>query len=393
MTDLAEPWLTWARQRPSPRVVHLDSAAAGRCSTEAMQAASAHALAEAELGAYVAEEQAAPVLDAGRTSLAGLLGVPPTGLAFVESASAALATLLSAWPLQPGAAVAVAPTEWGPNLAAFTDHDLHPVELSAHGDGTIDLAALERRLAGDPPALVHLSQLTSHRAVVQPVAAAGRLCRAAGVPLWVDAAQALGHVDTATGADALYGTSRKWLTGPRGVGLLAVDQRWWDVLRIRTPAVSRQSWPSDLPTVQLLESREASVASRIGLAVVVRQHVEIGPSRVWQRLTDVGRLTRETLGDLPAWALADAGNATGAITALRPTAGQDVGEVHDRLLARHGILTTVSGTVRAPLDPDLDQPWLRISPHVDCSGDSLRRLRAALQWRPLSSRPTASSCR
>jgi hercynylcysteine S-oxide lyase len=53
---------------------------------------------------------------------------------------------------------------------------------------------------------------------VQPVAAAAALCRAAGVPLWVDAAQALGHVDAACGADAVYATSRKWLTGPRGVG-------------------------------------------------------------------------------------------------------------------------------------------------------------------------------
>jgi pyridoxal 5-phosphate dependent beta-lyase len=48
----------------------------------------------------------------------------------------------------------------------------------------------------------------------------------AGVPLWVDAAQALGHVDTARGADAVYATSRKWLTGPRGVGLLAVTEPW-----------------------------------------------------------------------------------------------------------------------------------------------------------------------
>ena len=54
------------------------------------------------------------------------------------------------------------------------------------------------------------------------------------MPLWVDAAQALGHVDTACGADVLYATSRKWLTGPRGVGLLAVSDRWWDTLQVRT---------------------------------------------------------------------------------------------------------------------------------------------------------------
>ena len=39
-------------------------------------------------------------------------------------------------------------------------------------------------------------------AMVALAAAKADLCRAAGVPLWVDAAQALGHVDTACGADA-----------------------------------------------------------------------------------------------------------------------------------------------------------------------------------------------
>ena len=46
------------------------------------------------------------------------------------------------------------------------------------------------------------------------------LCREAGVPLVVDAAQSLGHTDVDLGADVVYGTSRKWLAGPRGVGVL-----------------------------------------------------------------------------------------------------------------------------------------------------------------------------
>ena len=38
----------------------------------------------------------------------------------------------------------------------------------------------------------------------------------------LDAAQSLGHVDVDLGADAVYATSRKWLAGPRGVGVLCV---------------------------------------------------------------------------------------------------------------------------------------------------------------------------
>jgi pyridoxal 5-phosphate dependent beta-lyase len=74
------------------------------------------------------------------------------------------------------------------------------------------------------------------------VAEAAALCRAAEVPLWVDAAQALGHVDAACGADRIYATSRKWLTGPRGVGLAGVAERWWDRLQVSVPDTRPQRW-------------------------------------------------------------------------------------------------------------------------------------------------------
>jgi len=80
---------------------------------------------------------------------------------------------------------------------------LHLDSAAAGRSSAATLAALEQLLAASPPAVVHLDQVTSHRPLVQPVAAAAALCHAAGVPLWVDAAQAMGHVDTACGADAL----------------------------------------------------------------------------------------------------------------------------------------------------------------------------------------------
>ena len=209
-------WQQWRDRRPPAQRLHMDTAAAGRTSNATRQASAAHAEREAEIGAYVAEAEAGPVLAAGRAELAGLLGVPPGGVAFTESGTAALAALLSAWPLQAGDTVAVAPSEWGPNLAAFGHHGLQPALLAVHGDGSLDLQALEGLLASAPPAFVHLTQVASHRCLVQPVAEAAALCRAAGVPLWVDAAQAVGHVDVASGADVLHATSRKWLTGPRG---------------------------------------------------------------------------------------------------------------------------------------------------------------------------------
>jgi hercynylcysteine S-oxide lyase len=370
-------WAWWRERRRPAGLLHLDSAAAGRSSIATLAATAAHAEREATRGAYVALAEAAPVLDAGRAELAALLGVPTAGLAFTESAESALDALLAAWPLRAGDTVAVAASEWGPNLHAFTARGLRLAEIPAGDGGVADLAALERMLAGDPPALVHLDQVASHRTLVQPVAAVAALCRAAGVPLWVDAAQALGHVDTACGADAIYATSRKWLTGPRGVGVLGVTKPWWDSLRITASDLIAETRPADASPLWLLMAREANVAAWIGLCTAVAEFTAAGPPRVWDRLAAVGRQTRETLADLPGWAVATPVGASSAITALCPTHAQDVPAVRARLLHEHGIVTTAGAVPRAPRE--MTRPLLRISPHVDCTPEDLSRLRQALQ--------------
>ncbi len=374
--ESGERWRLWRARRLPAQRVHLDTAAAGRASAATLGAAAAHAEREAVVGAYVAQAEAAPVLERGRADLAGLLGVPAGGLAFTESGSAARAALLAAWPLGQGEVVAVAPSEWGPNLTAFTGRGLRVALLGTHADGRVDLDRLGRLLADDPPAAVHLTQVASHRGLVQPVAGAAALCRAAGVPLWVDAAQALGHADTASGADAQYATSRKWLTGPRGVGLLAVAERWWDRLRINASPLARAGLPADSSPVRLLEPEEATIAGRMGLTVAVREYLDTGPAQVRRRLAQVGRLTRQVLAGLPGWAVAGPVTAPSAITALRPAAGQDVPGVRARLLEEFGIVTTAGHPARAPRE--MTGPLLRISPHVDCTGEDLARLRGAL---------------
>jgi pyridoxal 5-phosphate dependent beta-lyase len=362
----------WAARRAPGPVLHLDSAAAGRPSLATLEATAAHARREAELGAYVAQERATDVLAGLRSDVAGLLGVAPGGVAFVESASAALAALLASWPLPADGRVGVVGPEWGPNLEAFERRRLRPVELATDEAGRIDVAALEQRLATDPPALVHLTHVASHRGLAQPVAAAAAACRSAGVPLWVDAAQAIGHVDIATGADAVYATSRKWLTGPRGVGVLAVAEQSWD--RLDVPRSAMLS--SDLPAPAYLESHEAHVAGRLGLAAAVREYLADGPDAVAARLDEVGRLTRERLAEVPGWTVVDQQAASGAITAIRPASGQDVLAVRARLLETHRIVTTACLPARAPRE--MREPYLRISPHVDCTPDALDRLADAL---------------
>jgi hercynylcysteine S-oxide lyase len=375
----SDPWWLFRDNRPLSTYVHLDSAAAGRSSRKTLSTVAGYAEREAIAGGHVAAAEASRVIGAGRTTLAKLLGVEPGGIAFVESATAALGVLLRAWPLMAGSTVAVLPSDWGPAIDAFTDRGLRVAQLAVDGSGLIDLDALRHFVALTPPAFVHLMMVASHRPLVQPVAEAVSICQAAGVPVWVDAAQALGHVDAACGADAIYATSRKWLCGPRGVGVIAVASSWWRRLRPRASEMDReQAEPDDSP-VLLLESREAHYAGRIGLCAAVGEHVALGPDAVRARLADVGRLTREALADVRGWEVVpatDGAAGASAITALRPVAGQKVAAVRSMLLTDHQIVTTAAVPARAPYE--MKEPYLRIAPHVDVTAEDLAMVRRAL---------------
>ena len=368
-----DPWRAWADARPASDAVHLDSASAGRSSRAVLEAVSAHALLEATEGGYVAAEVHAPAVEQARVDVGALLGTDAAGVAFVESATRALDVLLECWPLPPGARVAVAPSAWEPNVESLRHRGFVPELLRVDGAGVVDLETLARTLAHDPPHLVLVDQVAAHRGLVQPVVDVAALGRAHGVPVWVDAAQSLGHLDAVTGADAAIGTSRKWLTGPRGVGVLAVAPEHRPGLRVK-----RLAKHGDADVVRRLESDEAHVGGRVGLAVALRELRDLGPHRVHDRLREVGARVRAGAADLPGWRVDRPETPAGAVTTLLPTRGQDVSVERDRLLREHRVVTTVCLPWRAPLDMEATGPGLRLSPHVDLTDDDLLAVYRAL---------------
>ena len=97
-------------------------------------------------------------------------------------------------------------------------------EIAVTGDGIVDLADLERRLAGPGrgPALVSIMHANNETGVLQPIAAAADLVHAAGGLLHVDAVQTAGRIPCdikALKADLVTVSSHK-LGGPQGAGAL-----------------------------------------------------------------------------------------------------------------------------------------------------------------------------
>jgi pyridoxal 5-phosphate dependent beta-lyase len=175
----------------------------------------------------------------------------------------------------------------------------------------------------------------------------------------VDAAQALGHIDCTYGADAMYAPSRKWLAGPRGVGVLTVN-----------PSLAHlvPQWAGHV---------EAHVAGWVGLSVAVGQHLAAGAADVQSALAERGRAARKILGELKDWRVVESVDEPSAVTTLEPVGDADVVKVRARLIEEHSIVTTGAETMRAPFE--MTKPVLRISAHVDGTDEELEQLAEALR--------------
>ncbi|KOV70972.1 cysteine desulfurase [Streptomyces sp. MMG1121] len=108
---------------------------------------------------------------------------------------------------------------------------LHSADLHTSDGGTVTQVAVDRAGAVAPSAyaaalrpdsaLACLQSANHEVGTVQPVAEVAEVCRAAGVPLLVDAAQSLGWGPVEGDWSLLTASAHKW-GGPSGVGLLVV---------------------------------------------------------------------------------------------------------------------------------------------------------------------------
>ncbi|GGP34117.1 aminotransferase [Streptomyces variabilis] len=175
---------------------------------------------------YKEGRRARLLLDAAREAAAEAVGCRPDELVFTPSGTAAVHT---------GIAGALAGRRrTGHHLiVSVVEHSsvLHAAEVHRDGGGTVTEVPVDRTGAVRPSefagalrpdtALACLQSANHEVGTLQPVAEAAEACRAAGVPLLVDAAQSLGWGPVEGDWSLLAASAHKW-GGPSGVGLLAV---------------------------------------------------------------------------------------------------------------------------------------------------------------------------
>ncbi|WP_427762665.1 cysteine desulfurase/sulfurtransferase TusA family protein [Streptomyces sp. DSM 41931] len=175
---------------------------------------------------YKEGRRARLLLDAAREAAAEAVGCRPDELVFTPSGTAAVHS---------GIAGALAGRRrTGRHLiVSAVEHSsvLHTAEVHRDGGGTVTEVPVDRTGAVRPAefaealrpdtALACLQSANHEVGTLQPVAEAAEACRAAGVPLLVDAAQSLGWGPVEGDWSLLAASAHKW-GGPSGVGLLVV---------------------------------------------------------------------------------------------------------------------------------------------------------------------------
>ncbi|MFE9373334.1 cysteine desulfurase/sulfurtransferase TusA family protein [Streptomyces sp. NPDC006711] len=166
------------------------------------------------------------LLDAAREAAAEAVGCRPDELSFTGSGTQAVHAGIYgslSGRRRVGRHLVVSAVEHSSVLHSAASH-------ASHG-GTVTEVAVDRtgRVSPDAyaaalrpgTALACLQSANHEVGTVQPVAEVAEVCRAAGVPLLVDAAQSLGWGPVEGSWSVLAASAHKW-GGPAGVGLLAV---------------------------------------------------------------------------------------------------------------------------------------------------------------------------
>lgn len=371
------------------QVAHLNNAGASLPSVQMTDAMISHLRLEASIGGYEAAAASSEAVERCYPAVAELLSCAPQEVAIVESATRAWDLAFYALRFAPGDRILTGRSEYASNAIAMlqvaerTGARVEVIEDDENGQ--LDVDALAAALDDDVK-LVALTHVPTQSGLVNPAAQVGRLTSAAGVTYLLDACQSAGQLPLDVdelGCDLLSATGRKFLRGPRGIGLLYVRDRL--VAQLEPPFLDLHSASWTAPDryeirtdARRFESWEINIAAKIGLGVAVDQALVWGLPAIEQRITALASSLREQLSQRPGVRVHDRGERLCGIVTFTVD-GVPASEVVAKLRAA-GVNTSVStaGASRLDLPHRGLAEVVRASVHYYNDDNDLQRLLSAL---------------
>jgi cysteine desulfurase/selenocysteine lyase len=363
-------------------VVHLNNAGSALPPRQVVDAVVEHLQREAEIGGYEAAAERKDRWEHTYDALALLLGADRDEIAVVENATRAWDMAFYAFAFQSGDRILTGRAEYASNWIALkhvTDRTGASIEVVPDDEsGQIDVAALER-LLDERVKLVSLVHVPTQSGLVNPAAAVGRVTRAAGVPLLLDACQSIGQLPVDVneiGCDILSGTGRKFLRGPRGTGFLYVRREL--IERLEPPLLDMHAaeWQPDgsyriRADARRFENWETYYAGKVGLGAAVDYALAIGIEDGWERIQVLASRLRAELAELPDVTVLDRGAVLGA-TVTFTVADLPAAEVQRRLAAeRINVSVMDAASARLDFDPRGLEEAVRSSVHYYNSDEEI----------------------
>ncbi|MEM7377768.1 MAG: aminotransferase class V-fold PLP-dependent enzyme [Pseudomonadota bacterium] len=298
--------------------IHFNNAGASPVPEPVHAAVMAHLERERRVGGYRAEAEAAEALDGFYSQFATLLNASTDEIAYVENATRAWDMVFYGLKLAPGDRVLTHGAEYVSNylgmLQVAQKRGIHIDVIPSDAHGQLDVEAMDA-LVTPQTRCVAITHVPTQGGLVNPAEAVGRVARRHKLFYLLDACQSAGQIALdvdAIGCDALSGTGRKFLRGPRGTGFLYVRRGALD--RIDPPFVDLRAahWVSDAhyrlaDGARRFENWESHVAGKIGLTYAVRYALDLGVDAIEQRVQQLADALRQTLNDLPGVSVHDQG--------------------------------------------------------------------------------------
>jgi selenocysteine lyase/cysteine desulfurase len=340
-------------------VVHLNNAGSSLMPQPVIDAIHRYLDHEIGYGGYETQRAFRNELDAVYSTLSELINAESTEIAISDSATRAWDMAFYSLQLNEGDRILTTTTEYVSNWAAYLQvRDQKGIIVDVIPNtptGEVDVAALESMIDASV-SLITLNHVPTNSGVVNPAFEIGNVARDHGIPFLLDACQSVGQLPVDVneiGCDMLTATSRKYLRGPRGQGLLYVRSGFLD--QLDPVFVELHTAPVVLPDryelrndAKRFETWEKNFANVLGMGTAASYAMDLGLPDIWQRIQALGVTARQLLGEIQGVTVLDLGAIKGGIVTF-DVDGRHALEVRE-LLSERSINVSISTPLSAPID-------------------------------------------